>query len=83
MMSARVRQALVILSILIMLGSVVLLGLGLATTIYFDAKQSVPVSDSSFSVVAETLFGDFVVSLMAGAVLRVLLSIDARLERKI
>ncbi|MNT41558.1 hypothetical protein D3C72_1779200 [compost metagenome] len=83
MMSARVRQALVILSILIMLGSVVLFGLGLATTIYFDAKQSVPVSDSSFSVVAETLFGDFVVILMAGSVLRVLLSIDARLDRKV
>ena len=83
MMSARVRQALVILSILIMLGSVVLFGLGLATTIYFDAKQSVPVSDSAFSVVAETLFGDFVVILMAGSVLRVLLSIDARLDRKV
>jgi NADH:ubiquinone oxidoreductase subunit 6 (subunit J) len=83
MMSARVRQALVILSILIMLGSVVLFGLGLATTIYFDAKQSVPASDSSFSVVAETLFDDFVVILMAGSVLRVLLSIDARLDRKV
>lgn len=83
MMSARVRQALILLSILIMLGSVILFGLGLATTIFFDAKQSVPVSDSSFSVVAETLFGDFVVSLTAGAVLRVLLSIDARLERKV
>ncbi|WP_313576116.1 hypothetical protein [Brevundimonas sp.] len=83
MMSARVRQALILLSILIMLGSVILFGLGLATTIFFDAKQSVPVSDSSFSVVAETLFGDFVVSLVVGAVLRVLLSIDARLERKV
>lgn len=83
MMSARVRQALILLSILIMLGSVILFGLGLATTIFFDAKQSVPVSDSSFSVVAETLFGDFVVTLTAGAVLRVLLSIDARLERKV
>ena len=82
MISQRLRQRLIILSTLIMVGSLTLIVLGTAISLFYEVKEG-PVSDGFFSVFLETRLGDLIMGLIAGATLRTLVSIDARLERKI
>ena len=82
MMSHVVRRGLSLLATVIMLGSLVLIVLGFVIALHFELKSG-PMSDGFFTVFLEERLGDLIMGLIAGAALRTLVSIDARLERNI
>ena len=81
MISRQVRQGLSILSIVIMIGSLLLVMLGTVVTLYVEIKEG-PMSDGPFTMFLEGPMGGFIMGLIAAALLRTLLSIDARLEQR-
>lgn len=81
MISQPLRQSLITLSTVIMMGSMALIVLGSAVSIFSEMTEG-PVSDGFLTMFLETRLGDLIMGLIAGAALRTLVSIDARLERK-
>jgi hypothetical protein len=81
MMSGATRRYLIILSWIIMIGSLITMALLLVVGLYVETTTE-QLSHSMLDMFLESQLGGLIMGLLAGATLRTLLSIEARLEAR-